>query len=351
MRWINIIIIGLITLFTFEMIGFLAISNGSYFWEHRYLFVSIPNYRLLNNGIMTFQPNTTIRQAATYKLPGWDDAVLEYDCSFGTNEYGFTKTAQIGTKYYDYLLLGDSFLEGHGGCSWINEKTVKYLDKTYFNSGIQGIGIEQMNINREFLEEHIEFGNVIILAVSEDFIRPINNEWISNRENCLVHGNCEFQKESWWATNNFQSSNLINISDSWSNIRHKKISSIQLLNFYLSKYSLTYELIYLVHNKLITGKPNKHHAQGSEPQVIDGNIRALMMILEAYPQARLYLIPQRDEVRFHTKNLTTKIVTEKLDRMAIAYSWCNISSNDYMPYDGHLNKDGYKELFDCIIDE
>jgi hypothetical protein len=61
------------------------------------------------------------------------------------------------------------------------------------------------------------------------------------------------------------------------------------------------------------------------------------------------LVTQRDEVGFlGKKNYDSSYVESFLKSNSISYKWCHLTSNDFMPIDGHPNKNGYKKLFSCL---
>ena len=68
----------------------------------------------------------------------------------------------------------------------------------------------------------------------------------------------------------------------------------------------------------------------------------------AYPEMKLILVPQRDELRFGLKNKVTLALLDYLVSKVINYHWCDLTPNHFMPIDGHPNKKGYQAMMECM---
>src|SRR4051812_17947608 len=115
----QLLLVLTITITMIELAG-LWIGNNGYFWENRQLFVSLDAMRPIGHaGLWTYRPNDTVVSAATYRLSSME-AWVEYRCTLRTNRFGLTDTnVDLDTAAVDFLVLGDSFLEGQGGCPWL----------------------------------------------------------------------------------------------------------------------------------------------------------------------------------------------------------------------------------------
>jgi hypothetical protein len=346
----NVTLVIFISLVAFEGLAHLVIEKGAYAWQYRYLFIGRDNYRPLDGKLWTYQPNATIEIAATYRFPGWSEPKLEYYCVLKTNDLGFTKTAHDEKVQIDYLVMGDSYTEGHGGCSWLNDTSTASLRNTYLNAGAQSYGIWQMDETRKYLEQHKDFANLIVFAISDDFVRPLRNEWIVEHRACLKEFNCEFGKTAWWVTNDFSEENLFEITRHWHAHRHQGEAYWDKLDFYANRYSFFYEIVQKIFAQQDSANNNHGVSRADEGGVFRENLEALHRMRAAYPKMKLILVPQRDELRFGLKNKVTLALLDYLDSDDFDYHWCELTPKDFMPIDGHPSKRGYQTMLECMTD-
>ena len=98
------------------------------------------------------------------------DDWIEYRCEFNTNKYGLIDTNYDDTSSaVDFLVLGDSFLEGHVGCPWLTADTIPTDFPVLINGGLQGAGILSFEQLESWLSRDLVIGNVIIVAISNGF--------------------------------------------------------------------------------------------------------------------------------------------------------------------------------------
>ena len=187
----------LITTFLFEGAG-LFIYRNQYNWNHRYQFAAKDSFRILKEGLWSYQPTELIRTAAVYGFP-FGTLWVEYECSFQTSRFGLIQAHSQELKAYDLVVLGDSFTEGQGGCPWLTAEATKDLDISVINGGLQGAGISAFADLDRYLSARVEIGNVLVIAISNDFFRSTDSEWIEEGRPCLVQGVCD-DGNSWWGS-------------------------------------------------------------------------------------------------------------------------------------------------------
>ena len=341
-----IFITSFTALLLFEIIG-LFIFDNRYFWEQRYLYYSedpIVNELSGEKGFWKYKPNSTIRFAAVYA-----DAVsadVEYDCIFNTNKFGFIDT---GYEYgdVDYLVLGDSFTEGHGGCPWLTKSKIQnddYLSKiSLINGGLQGGGILTFEQILTYFKGQLDIDNLVIIAISNDFKRRDSFTWDIDSI-CYTKKMCN-ESNSWhYVPLNSSKSDLINNS-----LVRRSEKGNEFVNEVL-EYSFTYRL-FSEYRKILKNQYNDPAASFDE-NLLDGfqsNFEAMKRIKTIFPNVKIILVPQRDEVGLlGRKNADSLIVEEFLSSNYIDFEWCSIVGNDYMSKDGHPNKRGYEKMFQCL---
>lgn len=350
MSWIktksrNLLIQIFICIAILELIG-LWQKSTEYFWENRYLFYSKDAVRDIQPGLWTYQPNQQIRFVATYALPK-SNPWVEYDCEFKTNSLGLIDTNYDDNKKADWLVLGDSFTEGHGGCPWLTRQAIQRSDisrETIINGGLAGAGILGFEKLLQFLEsQEININNVLVVAISNDFKRglPPINMW-TNQKKCLVDLNCN-KDDYWWAINKDESPiSIISTTKGRANDRGNQEEWWAALNYYSFTYRIIQKLNWTIYNRSASfNKPTG--------EIYEQNFRALERIRQKYPNMKLILVPQRDEVGIAGhKNLDTQAAEDFLKSNSIPYSTCELSIADYMPIDVHPNSNGYAKLFKCV---
>lgn len=343
----NIILILIITILILELVGVFIFDNR-YQWNYgkRYLWFSKDTYsnKFSNypespeKKFWTFKENSKIRFIATYA-----DVLgikKEFDCLYDINKHGFIDTGNQGLGV-DFIVLGDSFTFGSGGCSWLNKRTIQerneLKDLNIINGGLPGYGILGFERVLEFHQRFYNIKNVVVIVISNDFKRGLpNHRDIYN--SCYKQLNC---KDGLW--------HYVNLE-----ITDEQIKAGTLKRMHLNKkrnklkeflhYSFTIRVIDDFYN--IFKKPV---VENNDSSLFNKNFEALLRIRKKFENLSLIIVPQRDEVGFlGVENLDTSNVIKFLEKEKINYIRCPINSNDYMPLDAHPNPQGYKKLMVCL---
>lgn len=343
------------TILLIELIGFLIPSNH-YYWHNRQLFASQNAFRPIGeNGLWTYQPNSQIQTAATYfltKQHGW----LEYRCNLQTNSFGLTQTNYTDQKQVDFLVLGDSFTEGLGGCPWLTKENLakEKVRATVINGGLQGGGIANFELLARWLDPQVKIDNLIIVAISNDFKRGlIANAW-KNHDACLKEGQCSDNPEDdfvWGFDPKATDEQILEMGRrrfAFASSNHKLSNTLHNLADY---HSFTYRL-FLQYKAAFT-KP-RHPPETTEQlannHLIQSNFEALNNLRVRFPNLQLILVPQHDEVGLlGTPNLDTQVVKQRLTQEQVPFTQCDLSIADYMLIDGHPNAKGYQKILGCTL--
>ena len=349
-KYFKIILIQFaLVVFILELIG-LWQKSTDYFWNYRYLFINDHAYRQLESGLWTYAPNSDIRSAAAYVIPKYRSWV-EYDCTFKTNKFGLIDTNFTNQKTVDWVVLGDSFTEGQGGCPWLTRQSIKesaISDKVVINGGLQGGGIIQFESLLGLIEKDVEIKNLLIIAISNDFKRGLypENYW-SNRKKCLNDFECG-EDDYWWSIDlNSSHEQLLSKSSLRSIARNNPGEIWQSLNYYSFTYRVYKKIESLIPRLQV--HENQVAMEESSKNVFIKNFQSLNTIKSKYPNLKIVLIPQRDEVGLlGHKNKDTDLVENYFYKNGISYSVCPLGIADYMPIDGHPNKGGYQKIFRCV---
>ena len=337
--------IAITSILLVEAIGFFVFDNR-YNWDLRYLYYSqdpIVNDLSTSKPFWKYKPNSKIRFVATYQ--NLFSMNVEYDCTFNSNKYGFIDTGKVDDNV-NFLVLGDSFTEGHGGCPWLTAEALlqdKHLSNSkILNGGLQGAGILQFEQVLEYFESELDIENIIIIAISNDFKRGDAFHWETNTE-CYTNGICG--KDDSWHYIPIDSSKEAILSFSHTRSHDSDISFFDRLirrSFTHRLYS-EYQTIY----KAFYNDQSFQKHDDMTPYM--KNLEALERIKFKYPNLKIILVNQRDEVGlFSQKNRDTELIEKYLKTKKYNVGWCNLNASDYMPLDGHPNNQGYKKLFRCL---
>jgi hypothetical protein len=343
----NTLLIFMVTVILLEFVG-IFIGTNRYFWDDRQLFISKGAHRPLGDrGIWTYSPNKEIVYAATYQLFPVE-AWIEYRCKFKTNKFGLIETNFVETdNQVDYLVLGDSYLEGHGGCPWLTRASLPDTYPIILNGGLQGSGIQHFSLLEEWLSQQVEIRNVIVLAISNDFKRSLSPDIWRGRETCLQAGKCQANLDYWWGIDaSISDRELLQLSRT--RYESRNLTRGEEIEHTLMYCSFSYDAIFRLAS-IFRRLSNDENHSAIQKQDFNENFHALLRLRQKYPNLKVILVPQRDEVGwFGVENSDTKLVKRFLAENDVKFTLCHIDLSDYMPIDGHPNSTGYGKIFDCL---
>jgi hypothetical protein len=331
-----------ITLAAIEIAG-RWLGNNDYFWEARQLFVSKGALRPVGDeGLWTYAPDATILSAATYRLAGWEGWV-EYRCRLTTNRFGLIDTnVDPSAAEVDILALGDSFLEGQGGCPWLTREALPPGYPTILNGGLQGASPQSMELLERWLSRRVPIRDVVLVIISNDFSRRLIPHIWQSRSGCLVDGDCAPGVDYIWGVDASTSDGeLVDLSSRVLRAGHTGLRG--QMHTWLRFHSHSYALM-LRYFVLLDPQPPLVNDE------FEANIRAIERLHARYPSMRVVRVPQRDEVGLlGRENLDTMRVRKALAERQIQQTSCPLDLQDYMPIDGHPNAAGYRKIRTCLF--
>jgi hypothetical protein len=135
-----------------------------------------PTFQTDYGGAVRYVPNQTVRSVI---LEGGD---IVYDVRFHTNDLGFIDHEDYssdGERPADarrLVFVGDSYTAGfHGGTPWVpalrDEARRADPDLAIYNLGVSGSGFEQFYRLVQSASAQLDFSEIVILAISDDFWR------------------------------------------------------------------------------------------------------------------------------------------------------------------------------------
>lgn len=332
-----------------EVVGYFTHDNNYYF-DQRYITQStdsIVNEISTDTPFWKYKPLTKIRSTGIYT--SFIEAKLEYDCIFKTNKYGFVNTGKFN-GIADFLILGDSLTEGHGGCPWLTEETIdlepNLKNIKILNGGFMSAGIRKFEQVLYYARNVAKVKKLIIIAISNDFKRDGPSKWHVDRD---CYGRQVCSSVDYFYFRKFSTS--IAKLKAESKQRRKERGPNILSEF--SRYSFTIRTI-INYKKIFSNYLFAENVEKikSREKSFQKNFNALSRIHELYPDLSIILVPTRDEVgMFGKKNKDSQFIEKHLKKENIKFNWCDLKGNDFLPLDGHPNKVGYKKMFQCMVNE
>lgn len=149
----------------------------------RFLFWSSGHFSMDDNGAVRYRPGERVRTVTVY------GGKIEYDVQYSTNNLGLIDDR----PYYrddrqipKYVFAGDSFTAGHhGGRPWVpalRDRVQRNQDLEIYNLGVTGTGFHHFKRLLESFSREIDFTDVVLLAISNDFYRGYWYPVISGNE-------------------------------------------------------------------------------------------------------------------------------------------------------------------------
>lgn len=338
----QVALIGVVTIAGIETVGLVG-GNNDYLWPARQLFTTKQAIRTIGDeGLWTYAPDRTVLAAATYRLSAWQGWV-EYQCTISTNHFGLAETnVDAGHRAVDYLVLGDSFLEGQGGCPWLTHAALPAGSPLVVNGGLFGANLQTMELLERWLASQVQIRNVVLVLIGNDFKRtPIHRAWRA-REACLERGQCDPHLDFVWAVDPGTTRQQL-LALSRAIFDAQGVDWREQARRILLHYSLTAR-IYSRYAGLFGGPPGPDWEES-----FTRNFAAFDRLHARYPGLKILLVPQRDEVGLlGQRNADSERVMAFLTRRGAPFRTCALELSDYMPIDGHPNRAGYAKLLVCL---
>lgn len=322
----------IVALIVVEILGEMYFNNPNSVGE-RFLFTSPDSFRDIGK-FWTYSPNRTIREVAIYQkaLGGFEQ---EYDCLYPTDRLGFVDNRNSDRKDFDFLLLGDSFTQGQGGCPWASRLRHEVPGVSIYNAGLQGTGPGNWAPEAQYLLDNgLRFRNEIFIFISDDFRRVLFNYgqalFSCLHDISLCHGQFFYPITP--------GADLMKISAE----RARGTMSLydRVLYFWQEHLWVTEFLAAQIKDRMF-GAP--------QPDPISDDARTgLAWLRSHFPHLRFIRIRTKDEVAFGADDAPTLAVRRYLHKQHITWTDCDIGYDGFLHRDPHPNTVGYSRLAKCV---
>ncbi len=320
-----------------ELLGRLYFANPSYYWEHRYLFVTPDALRNVDD-VWLFKPESEITETGIYE-DAFGRFFKEFECRYQTDEFGFFENPARAGKNYDILLLGDSFTAGEGGCSWIGLLRSLLPGISIYNAGVEGTGPETWwKFLQRLSERGLTFRYVIIIFIPDDFFRHAGV--INERQLGCLHDIAKCHGDFYYPAT--AQSDLFEISAERARIGTNHGLKDEI-TFFWKRYLWVSHFFY-------AGLKSVLSADRPQPIIRESVGEALKHILDAEPSTKLVRVLQKDEIALKSTNALGFSVQNYLLRQGLAFAICDPKYDGYFVYEGHPNSTGYSRLAECVAD-
>ena len=325
------------------------------YWFDQFRFVSPQVFQNQGAGVWTYRPHVDIREAAVYALPtptAGTRFTVEYDCRMRSNSLGLLQQDDIDPARGTTIVVGDSFTAGQGGCPWFDRLRALRPQEQLLNAGLFGTGIEQWRRLIVHLRERgVNVTRVLAIAISNDFARPAWN-WQPGELACLDGGACppDTHPGVWLPVGSDESREQLIARSA---VRLSQRYPDENLGARLWRFFRYYSYVFKFGdhaNETMKAWIRGKRCKDCVNTIFSDNESALKGLKELGVPFRVLLVPQRSESGLLWQLPESAAAEAALDWAGVAYDWCPLPADDYLPIDGHPNKAGYDKLVACVND-
>jgi hypothetical protein len=231
-------------------------------------------------------------------------------------------------------LLGDSFTAGKGGCSWVGKLRALVPDRSIYNAGLPGSGVENWAGTEDHLaREGRSFDHVLVIFISDDFFRKLGHV----REHQLT---CLHDAATCLRTEDYpvdQGLDLFAVTAA----RARPLGLRRQLVHFWQRYLWVSNFLAQQVQNLLVGEP---------PKITPATIAAFDRIMASSKSVHLLQVTQKEEAALRADNAASIVVDRYLDSRGIPYDRCSLSPAEFLRYDGHPNAAGYAHLARCVAE-
>ena len=335
----------LISLIIVELfLSLILFKNDDYNYKNRYLLYSEGKvFRNIDN-FFTYYPNKKIK-ALNYYFDK-DKFIEIYDYNIETNNLGLVQKNNVLKNKPSILLLGDSFTEGQGSKSWVDSFNGNFKGNQIINGGLLGTGFQQFELLDNYLSD-FNITKVFVLFIGDDLRRNVfqfNKQEINCIENHLLCNG----SEGFFGLPKDEAKKINFLDD----LRKKQINN-QKENKKTFRYFRRSIKTYLknLHIIKIPLELLKNYFYKSKNVKIQKNFLAIDRLIKKYGNDISFInLKMKQEIIFMKKSYETIYVENYIKEKTKNYYNCNFNDDlkNFYSYDGHPNKRGYENLFNCV---
>jgi len=299
-------------------------------------------FRNIDESFFTYHPQKKIKTSLYYFH---EEFIKVYNYTMNSNNYGLIQENDIKKNNPSILFLGDSFTEGQGNGSWLDNFKGNYKSYQIINGGILGTGPQQFLLLEDYISKEININHVFVLYLGDDFRR---STYYHNKQHLLCLKNyklCNGTETFFgYPLSTKKPIDFLNqIKKIRSNVKSelslKKIRrSIKswIKNLYIFKIPIGY-----IKNKFYKSKNTK----------INNNLLAIEKLINKYQDRITFInLKSKHEIFYNKDNYETIYARKFIKKKTKNHFNCDFENNlDYFhTFDGHPNNKGYEYLYKCV---
>jgi len=279
--------------------------------------------------IYVYESNAKIRHAKF--LYSKDNLYKEYDYIINTNNLGLAQNNDILPNRDSILILGDSLTEGQGDSPWFNNFTNNFNDSSlqFINGGILGAGFQTFEALMNFLlSRDIKIEYLVIIFIGNNYERPILT-FSDLQINCLkFYEKCRGDEI-------FYGQPLDDDIDSF----------LSTLTAYREKNSFHKKNYFPYTNRILSFLKLNF----LETKEIKASRKTLDNFISKFGAKLLFIhITEKNEASRGKNSFMSNKVINDIKKKSSKFSECKLTNSDFLIYDNHPNKEGYKKISDCV---
>lgn len=336
---------------------------AQYSLHDQILFYTLPAFSGDEETGVHYVQNATIREVAVY------GDQIDYDVVQTTNNLGFYDNIDYrpttdGRR--NVVFIGDSFTAGSGGFSWVpqlREAALKKSNSNIFNLGVGSASVHHFGPLLDSFKKSIQFDEVNIIVIANDFFRPF---WLPIQKEqslwfCRTNGSTNDCSSNTppliygTTLDETQNSILEKSRVIYRNRRGKGQNTTSIITgsrIYTVFCDGVADVFpgdaverYCPHLKV------RYLHRYTKNNTYNQALTALLELPRAYPNVkfRLLYFPEKGDASNGNYALDLEQdFSENAFEFVPLLGLCGFTRQDYYPNDGHLTKDGYGKLRDCV---
>jgi hypothetical protein len=291
--------------------------------DDRVLFVSKSSYVDMV-GYYKIAPEMPYTEVAYY--PDMNGkASKEYECTYRSDRLGFLSNS-VAYEDASILLLGDSFVQGQGGCEWLPRLREQTRAKIY-SAAIQGHGFAHWEKIVSDLAGVRKPEKILVVFTTDDFFRAQSQ--VGQSQLACLDDITRCTNHYWYPIDN----SMQELAQARLKRRHDGPDFFADPKTSLkAMFPASFGVL-----RMIAGYERA-------PVVNMANSRRIVAKFAKTFDTRLIWIRSRE----HTDEPREQVVASALRDDGLIASHCSLPSDGYLPRDGHPNSKGYDALRNCV---
>lgn len=323
-----------------EILLRLVSADPDYYGKDRFFFVTPNVYEDRGEGVWTYRPHLSIREAAVYLVPSLTTLkrsyVVEYDCRMRSNNLGLLQVNDVAAGADATVIVGDSFTAGQGGCPWFDRLQARRPSEQLVNGGLLGTGVDQWRrLVGHLQQQGVSIKRLLVIMIADDFKRPVWN-WKGANEDFMPP-----------VADDESHAQLIDRTARRAAARFPDDGSIDFVKRVMKQYSYVYKFTSRANQAVKDLIRSMRRGPQDDPGVWQRNVEALRALKGLGVPIGVVLVPQRIETGLVAPQHDRRLAIDALNANGVPFSLCPLVQADFMPRDDHPNAQGYDKLVDC----